>query len=243
MPGRRVGDRHRLLRVAVGVLPGQDARSRSCSCRRTGRGRPPGRTGCRSSRAARSSPAVTVTGYCCCARLAIVGVPRPRAAQRRADRAAGERAEEVGERVGARDRHADRRRRDDVRVRRDGRAEDRDGQREGRVGDVRGAPRLDRHLPDARLRVRRGAAERSTGRAAALTGGLVAGRGWRSSRSPTPYGWKRRKRACPVPGVARRAAEVDLERRGAGRDVEEEAAAPGCGRSCRSSSRCSCSRR
>ena len=39
---------------------------------------------------------------------------------------------------------------DHVRVRRDGGAEDRRRQRERRAGGVRGAPRLDRDLPDAR---------------------------------------------------------------------------------------------
>ena len=66
------------------------------------------------------------------------------------DRPAGERAEQVGDRVAAGHRHADRRRGDHVRVRRDARAEDRRGQRERRATRVGGAPRLDRHLPDAR---------------------------------------------------------------------------------------------
>ena len=145
-----------------------------------------------------------------------------RAAQGRADGPSGERAEQVGHRVAARDRHADRRRRDDVGVGGDGGAEDRRRQRERRELGVRGPARLDGDLPDARR--------------ADWTG--CGSSGATARRPPGPAASSSRARVAVDPDAVRvepqepglagagrgaRAAEVDLERRRAGRDLEEVA--------------------
>ena len=131
-----------------------------------------------------------------------------------------ERAEHVRQRVRACDRHADRRRRDDVRVRRHGRAEDRPRQRERREGGVGRPAGVDCDLPHTGLRVGDHPARRAAGRARGLRRDVALGDGVRVDRE-TP----RVPAQEPDLTGARRGRggrrEVDLERRRAGRDTEE----------------------
>ena len=162
------------------------------------------------------APAVTVDlRTAAAARFAIVGVAE-RAAEGRADRAAGERAEQVRHRVRPGDRHTDGRATRSCRgsARRVAPRIDRRQRERRERRSVRVAPRIDRDLPDAGLRVRRRPAQSgcpSCSRPA--RGGVVAVRHRVRCRSRRPYGCQRRKRACAGAGRGARPGHVDLERR------------------------------